>query len=150
MAHPVELYLSQLADVRGSGAGLPEVSGYTALANLFDSVGATLKPKVTAVIQLANSGAGHPDGAFFTPDQLRGGADEGQLFSSHASRGVVEVKAPADDLVALSKSEQVRKYLQHYGQILLTNYRAFVCCVRRNDPKLSWAKLLFLTRGKAA
>ena len=60
---PVEAYLSQLH--ASLGAGTPETSGYPALSNLLNSIGDTLKPKITAVIHPANNGAGIPDGGLF-------------------------------------------------------------------------------------
>ena len=71
MKNPVESYLEELAAVRASGAATKETSGYTPLANLLNAIGQTLKPKVRCIIQLANSGAGLPDGGFFTPDRRR-------------------------------------------------------------------------------
>ncbi len=46
--NPVEIYLEELAAQRGSGAVTKETSGYGALANLLNSVGQHLKPKVAA------------------------------------------------------------------------------------------------------
>ena len=40
--------------IRGSGAGVPETSGYGALATLLNAVGGTLEPKVRCVINLHN------------------------------------------------------------------------------------------------
>ena len=61
---PAESYLADLYAVRS--AGTAETSGYPALANLLNAVGETLKPKIRAVIHPANSGAGLPDGGFFS------------------------------------------------------------------------------------
>lgn len=61
---PLESYLADLLAVRGTGTA--ETSGYPALANLLNEVGGSLKPKITAVIHPANSGAGLPDGGFFS------------------------------------------------------------------------------------
>lgn len=117
-------YLQELAQLRASGAALPEISGYPALKDLLDAVGSQLKPKVTALIQLANSGAGVPDGGLFTPDQLKGSPEDAPLRGLKPSRGVLEVKAVDADLMAVAKTEQVENYVKHYGQVLLTNYRA--------------------------
>jgi len=92
---------------------------------LLNELGLKLRPRVHAVIHVSNSGAGIPDGGFFTPDQLRQNPDESNLFELQPSRGVLEVKAPSEDISHTAKSEQVQKYLTHYGQILLTNYRDF-------------------------
>jgi len=123
--HPFEQYLTALAESRASGATLPETSGYPALANLLNTHGAKLKPKVTVLIQLANSGAGIPDGGFFTPDQLKGTPEDAPLRGLNPSRGAVEVKALDSELATIAATKQVRDYVNHYGQVLLTNYPAF-------------------------
>lgn len=121
--NPVESYLVDLYAV--SGAGTPETSGYPALANLLNSVGEKLKPKVRAVIHPANNGAGLPDGGFFSAQELRKHPDETSIFKLKPERGVLEVKPVDHDLLKVAQSPQVRDYLEHYGQILLTNYRSF-------------------------
>lgn len=123
---PLEQYLHELAQLRASGAGLPEPSGYPALANLLNAVGSLLKPKVTALIQIANSGAGIPDGGFFTPDQLKRSPEDAPLRGLKPARGVIEVKAVDVDLASVAASRQVEEYLDHYGLVLLTNYRSFL------------------------
>ena len=47
-------YLHALAAIRATGAATPETSYYTPLENLLNAVGATLKPAVRAVSQLAD------------------------------------------------------------------------------------------------
>jgi len=125
LKHPVESYLEELAAVRASGAATKETSGYPALANLLNAIGQSLKPKVRCIIQLANSGAGLPDGGFFAPEQLKNSDEKQPLLGQKPSRGVVEVKGTADDLDKTSQGEQVADYLAHYGLLLLTNYREF-------------------------
>ena len=119
----MESYLADLHAVRG--AGTAETSGYPALANLLNEIGGVLKPKITAIIHPANSGAGLPDGGFFSAKELRKRPDETSLFELKPERGVLEVKPVDHDIGALAQSAQVRGYLAHYGQILLTNYRSF-------------------------
>src|SRR5688572_10202478 len=124
MARPVADYLKALHDI--SGVGVPETSGYPALRNLLNAVGDTLKPKITAVIHPANNGAGIPDGGLFSAKELKKhGIDSPSLFQLKPERGVIEVKPLDKDLSAFENLPQVRGYLEHYGQILLTNYRAF-------------------------
>ncbi len=120
---PVESYLADLYAV--SGAGTAETSGYPALANLLNAVGSTLKPKIAAVIHPSKSGAGLPDGGFFSAQELRKHPDKTSLFKLKPERGVLEVKPVDHDLLKLAQTPQVRDYLGHYGQILLTNYRSF-------------------------
>jgi len=120
---PVESYLADLYAVRG--AGTPETSGYPALASLLNEIGGALKPKITTVIHPANGGAGLPDGGFFSAKELRSHPDEVSLLRLKPERGVLEVKPVDHDLGTLAQGPQVRGYLEHYGQILLTNYRSF-------------------------
>lgn len=122
--HPVEAYLANLHLV--SGHGTPETSGYPALSNLLNAVGDSLKPKITAVIHPAKGDAGIPDGALFSSKELKKhGQDSPSLLNLKPERGVIEVKPLAMDLSAFESTPQVRNYLEHYGQILLTNYRSF-------------------------
>ncbi len=128
--HPLETYLSELQKVRLSQAGVAETSYYTALANLLNDTGKTLKPKILCVLQLTNTGAGNPDGGLYTADQFDkrapGTLQPGQL----PARGAIEVKAVSDDAKATAQGEQVRRYCERYGQVLVTNYRDFILVVR--------------------
>ena len=56
----VEEYLGDLRRVRASGGATAERSTYATLAVLFDSIGATLRPKVVCVPELAGPGRGSP------------------------------------------------------------------------------------------
>ena len=107
--HPLEAYLRDLRDLHASGAGVPETSGYPALSNLFNEVGDGLRPKVRCVMNLADAGAGLPDGGLYTRDQFQRAKDtepkEGQL----PARGAVEVKGPADDVQRVAGSDQVKR-----------------------------------------
>lgn len=130
----VETYLSDLREIRSSGAAAKEISGYSSLANLFNAIGNTLKPKVRCIIQLRNSGAGMPDGGFFTPDQLKNTDEEKPLRGCpYPARGVIEVKSTADETAAIVETKQVDVYLKHYGQVLVTNYRDFLLLKRADD-----------------
>ena len=134
MRDPVELYFTTLRDIHASGAGVAETSYYPALQTLLTSVGAGLKPKVTAIINLRNTGAGIPDGGLFTAPQLKGwepGADT--LFGQIPGRGAIEVKGTADDARATAEGEQVTRYVERYGLVLVTNLRDFVLVGRSAD-----------------
>ena len=128
--NPVESYLGELRDIRASGAAVPETSGYGALANLLNEVGGKLKPKVRCLINLQNAGAGIPDGGLFTANQFPKGAKAAgsaePLAGQMPARGALEVKPVADDVRAVAESEQVRRYLEKYRQVLVTTYREFV------------------------
>jgi hypothetical protein len=127
VSEPVEAYFSQLRDIRASGAGVAEISYYGPLAALLDEVGKNLKPKVRALMQLRNTGSGNPDGGLFTANQLKGwepGVDP--LAGQLPSRGAIEVKGTGDDVFAVAASEQVARYVDRYGLVLVTNLRDFV------------------------
>ena len=124
--HPLETYLTDLAEIHASGAAVKETSGYPALRELLNEVGKSLKPKVRCIVHLKNKGAGIPDAGLFTVDQLRNVEDEAALAGQLPARAVIEAKDPAADLDALAQSNQVAKYLERYGLVLLTNYRAFL------------------------
>jgi hypothetical protein len=71
---PVETYLSEMRELHAARAGVKETTYYTALANLLDEAGKTLKPRVRCILQLQNRGAGNPDGGLFTADQFPKGS----------------------------------------------------------------------------
>ena len=124
--NPLQTYLQDLHDIYVSGAGVPETSGYGPLANLFNEAGRSLQPRVRCIITIANKGAGIPDGGFFTPDQFQKRA-KGQLIEGQLpSRGAIEVKPPSEDIDAIAGREQIRRYVNRYQQVLVTNYRDFV------------------------
>ena len=137
---PVESYLADLYAVRGTGTA--ETSGYPALSNLLNEIGGALKPKNTAVIHPANSGAGLPDGGFFSAKELRHGPEKVSLLDLKPERGVLEVKPVDHDLITLAQTPQVRNYLRHYGQILLTNYRSFALWTWENDKPVAGENFL--------
>ena len=119
----VEAYFADLRRVRASGGGTEERSSYGPLAGLLNAVGASLKPKVFCVQELADHGAGHPDFGLYAAKQVqKGRAREGQT----PERGVVEVKAPDDDAWATAASDQVSRYWGRYRLVLVTNTRDFV------------------------
>ena len=131
--HPLEIYLEELRAIRSSGAAVKETSGYGALANLFNAAGHTLKPKVRCFIHVKNSGAGLPDGGLFTADQLKNTDEDAPLLGiPQPSRGVIEVKATDAEVDDVADSKQVREYVKHYGQVLVTNYRSFLL-LKRGD-----------------
>jgi hypothetical protein len=80
---------------------------------------------VHCIINPKNQGAGIPDGGFFTADQLPR-AGEPDVHAQLPARGVMEVKGTGDDAWHTARSTQVTRYLDMYGQVLVTNYRDFV------------------------
>ncbi len=123
LAAAVEAYFADLRRVRASGGATGERSSYGPLAELLNAIGATLKPKVFCVGELADQGAGHPDFGLYAARQVqRGHPREGQA----PERGVVEVKAPGDDAWLTAASDQVSRYWGRYRLVLVTNSRDFV------------------------
>ena len=125
--HPreaLENYLRHLREVRSTGAGVREKSHYVPLTRLLDEIGGALKPRVRCVGELGNTGAGMPDIGLFTQEQFQQGEGE-PLPGQQPARGVVEVKAPEEDLDDTVAGEQVARYLRGFGLVLVTNYREF-------------------------
>ena len=119
----VETYLADLQRVRASGGATGERSSYGPLANLLNAIGATLKPKVFCVGELADQGAGHPDFGLYAAKQVqKGQPKQGQVPEG----GVVEVKAADDDAWLTAASDQVSRYWERYRLVLVTNTRDFV------------------------
>ncbi len=119
----VETYFRDLRQVRASGGATGERSTYPPLTALLNAVGATLKPKVFCVSELADHGAGHPDLGLYAARQVqRGRVREGQI----PERGVIEVKSADDDAWLTADSDQVSRYRSRYRLVLVTNTRDFV------------------------
>ena len=134
MRDPVETYFTTLRDIHASGAGVAETSYYPALQALLTDVGSGLKTKVTAIINLKNTGAGIPDGGLFTESQLRSSdLEAGILQGQMPERGAIEVKGTSDDAYETAEGEQVARYVEHYSLVLVTNLRDFVLVGRSAD-----------------
>lgn len=118
-------YFAEVRAVQATGAGVAETSYYPALFNLLGAVGSALKPRVYAVNHLANLGAGIPDGGFFDSSQLQRGEELEVLKGQLPSRGALEVKSPAEAVADIGTGQQVAKYLDLYGLVLVTNLRGF-------------------------
>ncbi len=87
MRDPVEAYFTELRDIRATGGGVAETSYYGALATLLTEIGRGLKPRVRAVSQLKNLGAGAPDFGLFTQQQFAHVHDEEALSGQIPARG---------------------------------------------------------------
>jgi len=136
---PLETYLRDLHEIRSTGAGVKETSYYPALSNLFNELGKHLKPRVRCVINLANRGAGLPDGGLFTAEQFQKASDAEPLPGQKPARGAIEVKPVKDDAWRTAEGEQVSRYWRNYRQVLVTNYRDFVLVAQ--DAEGNAAKL---------
>ena len=114
---------ADLQRIRASGGATGERSSYGPLVNLLNTIGATLKPKVFCVGELADQGAGHPDFGLYSAKQVqKGQPKQGQVPEG----GVVEVKAADDDAWLTAESDQVSRYWERYRLVLVTNTRDFV------------------------
>ncbi len=135
--HPLEQYLTHLAAIHNTGAGTPETSFYPPLAELLNAIGHTLKPKVRAVNQLANTGAGIPDGGLFAETQFKKRGDTEPLAGQMPERGVIEIKSPKEEVTAIADTKQVSKYWQKYRLVLVTNYRDFLVVGERDGKPVT-------------
>lgn len=127
-------YLRSLREDHASGEAAVEVSGYGTLQVLLNSAGERLSPRVRAVVNPRNRGAGTPDGGLFTSDQFRHDDHDREDWPAQLpARGAVEVKELREDVEAIAASDQVRRYLGHYGLVLVTNYRDFLLVGRDGD-----------------
>ena len=110
--NPVETYLEELYAIRSSGGAVKETSYYSALSNLLNEVGKSLKPRVRCIINIQNAGAGLPDGGLYAAEQFqkhsKGELREGQL----PARGAIEVKSTGEEVKNIAGSEQVMRYVQ--------------------------------------
>jgi len=125
----IESFFTDLRDTHLSGVGVKETSYYPYLSNLLNFMGTALKPKVRCIIHPHSIGAGLPDGALITADQ-KSKVDDPLTEGMIPSRGVLEIKAPDEDVQTVAGSEQVAKYLSKYGLVVVTNLRQWVIVAR--------------------
>ena len=93
---PFADYLRNLREIRRSGQAVPETSYYGTLETFLNELGKGLKPRVRAIINLKNRGAGIPDGGLFSEDQLPDGDADPLQVGQNPARGVLEVKSTAE------------------------------------------------------
>ncbi len=116
-------FLSELARIRAFG--VQERSFYPPIAGLMTEVGRELKPKVRCITELKGLGADHPDAGLFSDDICRR-LDDDAIRALKPDRGVIEVKPPSHDARKVARTEQVGKYLDGYGLVLVTTMREFL------------------------
>jgi hypothetical protein len=119
-------YLEGLRAIRLTGEAVAETSYYGQLERLLNEAGNALSPMVTCVLTTKNRGAGVPDGGLFIARQAVAEAGDSALLARAPERGVMEVKGPAQDVIRVAHSAQVRRYLARYGKVLVCTYRDFV------------------------
>ena len=119
----VENFFAELQKIQATGASTAELSYYSPLSNLLNSVGAGFEPKVFCVTEPAGQGAGRPDFGLYTSRQVQ---KKKPVDGQKPELGVVEVKAATEDINRIADSEQVNLYWQHYRLVLVTNIRQFI------------------------
>lgn len=118
-------YIVEMRALKATGATTAETSFYPPLANLFNAVGGTLKPRVVFSTQVSSSASiKQPDGGFFPV--LKISKADGPLIGQRPERGVVEIKPAGESLKALAQTKQVLGYLRDFGLVLITNYHQFL------------------------
>lgn len=140
----VEEYLAELRNIGEKPA--TERSYYPALSDLLGKIGESLKPKVSAATELA--GEHHPDLGLFEVKQRRAGSAAGD--AAEPDRGVVEVKLPDAEIDAVAGSEQVRRYQERYGRVLVTNLREFLLVAPGADGAPTFGERFTLAGDAAA
>ena len=140
-----EGYFADLRRVRASGGATKERSLYGPLDDLLTAVGASLRPKVFCVQELADQGAGHPDFGLYAARQVQKDTPrDGQT----PERGVVEVKSPGDDAWLTAASGQAARYWERYRLVLVTNARDFVLVGEDADGKPATLETLRLAASE--
>lgn len=124
-------YLSEARKIHSFGS-VPETSYYPPLSELLNTIGLGLSPKVRCVVHPKSQGAGIPDLALFSADQIPASGEP--IPGVIPSRGVIEAKGAGENIDRIAASRQVAKYLERYGQVLVTNLREFLL-VTADGPK---------------
>ena len=123
-------FLGACRKVYDTGAAVPETSYYPAVDRLLSGIGAAKDPQVYAVTHVSgkagqgSKNSGIPDLGLFADSIETSGLERDMAAGERLpERGVVEVKPPGEPLDPVVRSQQVRKYLDRYGKVLVTNLR---------------------------
>jgi hypothetical protein len=122
-------YLTEIGDLRSTGAPVEETSYYSSLAVFLNELGNSIKPRVRCVINISSTGAGIPDIGLFTQEQFQSRSTHEPLPGQLPERGVLEAKPPSWGVEEIATTKQVAKYLARYGMVLVTNFRDFLLVV---------------------
>ena len=144
----IESFFTDLRDTHVSGVGVKETSYYPYLSNLLNIIGKKLKPGVRCITHPRSIGAGLPDGALITADQKSKATDplaDGLI----PSRGVIEIKAPDEEVRDVVGSDQIAKYLSKYGLVIVTNLREFTIVSRIDGQVTTLEAFTIATSEKA-
>ncbi|QEC69616.1 N-6 DNA methylase [Panacibacter ginsenosidivorans] len=135
----LEKYIHNLVTIKRSGMAVKETSYYGSLESFLNEIGSSLKPTIRAIINTKNTGSGIPDGGLFTKDQFLKDQDRiNDFLGTPPSRGVIEIKGTSDDVDEIAKSDQIKKYLKGYGQVLVTNYYQFLLVVLDENKEVKF------------
>jgi len=74
-----------------------------------------------------------PDGGLFNVNQFPKNQELEAFTAVFPERGAIEIKGTKEDIKKIAASEQVQKYWQKYGQVLVTNYRDFLLIGRNSQ-----------------
>src|SRR5665213_790067 len=121
-SNAVQQYITAMRTAHSLGNHTAETTFYTPFANLLNTIGERLKPRVHFQAHPGTHGAGLADGGLFP---LSRSSQHEPLPGQLPERGAVEIKAPGASLSTLAQSAQVRRYLETYGLCLITNYHQF-------------------------
>jgi hypothetical protein len=124
--YTVGQYVTDLRAIRSTGSAMVETFFYPPLSQLLNASGERLRPAILFSTQLRNQGAGTPDGGFFPKPsrRTRRGNPEPEILQN-PERGAVEIKPAETNLDTLTNDQQIRRYLEQYGLVLITNLREF-------------------------
>lgn len=145
----LDAYLARMREIRATGAATHETSYYSALETLLNGIGRQLRPRVIANGQIRNQGAGHPDFGLYSQTQCRGG-EPAPGTGATPERGVVEVKGLVEETWFAAETSQVSQYWQHYGLVLVSNYRAFLLIGRNAEGQAERLEGFTLAESDAA
>lgn len=142
----VEAYFNEMSRTYNTQGGTKEESHYPALTALLNSIGESLS--VMCVSQSADMGDGRPDFGLYASDQADKRPPElGQ--AEPPKYGVVEAKALDANLARIEKGDQVKKYLNGYQLVTVTNYREFHLFRRGDDGTIELLESLIITNSEA-
>src|SRR5882724_3882892 len=128
-------YLTGLSRIHRTGEAVEETSYYGQLETLLNGIGSRVSPRIVCVLTARNQGAGIPDGGRFLLNRALQRAGRDVLLSRAPERGVIEAKGASRDIRRVARTQQVRRYLDKYGKVLVTTYREFLVVSLDSDGK---------------
>jgi hypothetical protein len=103
------------------------------------------------VINIKNRGSGIPDGGLFLARTAGPVNSDDPLGVSAPERGALEIKPPSRDLAKESASQQVRRYVERYGSVLVTTLREWsLVTLDPSSGRLKRAETFSIARSEQA